>query len=89
MGLPEPVALVRENPDAPHKLMGQVLRGASHGAAFDDVIGQCLQETELKLCGSAMDGKGHLIYDASGISSAEESSQLHEFFPAKFKSPGI
>jgi len=85
MGLPEPVALVRENPDAPHKLMGQVLRGVSHGSALHDVIGECLKETELQLCGSAMVGKGHLIYDASGISSAEESSQLHEFFQQNLK----
>ena len=85
MGLPEPVALVRENSVTPHKLTGQLLRGGSHGAAFDDEIGQCLQETELQVCGNAMDGKGHLIYDASGISSAEESSQLHEFFQQNLK----
>ena len=85
MGLPEPVSLVRENPDAPHQLVGQVLTGASHGSAFDDAIMQCLQETELRVCGSAMDGKGYLIYDASGISSAEQSSQIYEFFQKNLK----
>ena len=29
MGLPEPVALVRENPEKPHHLSGKVLLGAS------------------------------------------------------------
>ena len=38
MGLPEPVALVREDPVQPHKLSGQVLLGASLGALFADQI---------------------------------------------------
>ena len=88
MGLPEPVTLVREDPKEPHKLSGQVLWGNSHGAAFEDAIGQCLKENKLIVGGTPMGVKGHLIYDASGIASAEQSSQLHTFFSAKFKSTG-
>ena len=85
MGLPEPVTLVREDPKEPHKLSGQVLWGNSHGAAFEDAIGQCLKENKLIVGGTPMGVKGHLIYDASGIASAEQSSQLHTFFQQSLK----
>ena len=38
MGLPEPVALDREDPQQPHKLSGQVLLGSSEGGLFADQI---------------------------------------------------
>jgi 3-oxoacyl-[acyl-carrier protein] reductase len=86
IGLPEPVPLDREDPAQPHKLGGQVLLGASEGAAFANRIEGFLSTTEAQLCTEAMEGRGHLIYDASGITTAEQSEQLYSFFHHNLKS---
>ena len=86
MGLPEPVALVREDPEQPHKLSGQVLLGASLGALFADQIGSSLQDTSMQISDPLVTEKRHLIYDASGIATAEQSTELYEFFHQHIKS---
>lgn len=86
MGLPEPVALVREDPEQPHKLSGQVLLGASLGALFTDQIGSSLQDTSMQISDPLVTEKRHLIYDASGIATAEQSTELYEFFHQHIKS---
>jgi 3-oxoacyl-[acyl-carrier protein] reductase len=86
MGLPEPVALDREDPEQPHKLIGKVLLGKAKGALFGDQIGDFLQTTKLELKKNLGDEKGHLIFDASGIASAEQSAQLYGFFHRNIKS---
>ena len=86
MGLPEPAALVREDPEQPHKLSGQVLLGASLGALFADQIGSSLQDTSMQISDPLVTEKRHLIYDASGIATAEQSTELYEFFQQHIKS---
>lgn len=89
MGLPEPVALDREDPQQPHKLSGQVLLGSSEGGLFADQIEQLLQTTDLQVnrdISTAGEARGQLIYDASGIASAEQSVQLYEFFHRHIRS---
>ena len=86
MGLPEPVALVREDPEQPHKLSGQALLGASLGALFADQIGSSLQDTSMQISDPLVTEKRHLIYDASGIATAEQSTELYEFFHQHIKS---
>ena len=86
MGLPEPVALVREDPEQPHKLSGQVLLGVSLGALFADQIGSSLQDTSMQISDPLVTEKRHLIYDASGIATAEQSTELYEFFHQHIKS---
>ena len=86
MGLPEPVALVREDPEQPHKPSGQVLLGASLGALFADQIGSSLQDTSMQISDPLVTEKRHLIYDASGIATAEQSTELYEFFHQHIKS---
>ena len=86
MGLPEPLALVREDPEQPHKLSGQVLLGASLGALFADQIGSSLQDTSMQISDPLVTEKRHLIYDASGIATAEQSTELYEFFHQHIKS---
>ena len=86
MGLPEPVTLVREDPEQPHNLSGQVLLGASVGSLFGDQIESFLQGTSMQISDPLVTEKRHLIYDASGIATAEQSTQLFEFFHQQIKS---
>jgi 3-oxoacyl-[acyl-carrier protein] reductase len=86
MGLPEPVTLRRENPELPHHLSGQVLVGASLGAVFADQIGSLLQGTAMELSDPLATEKRHLIFDASGIATADQSAELYEFFNQQIKS---
>jgi len=86
MGLPEPVALVREDPKQPHNLSGQVLIGASLGALFADKVGSFLEGTSMQISDPLVKEKRHLIYDASGIATAEQSAELYNFFQQQVKS---
>ena len=91
MGLPEPVALVRENPEKPHHLSGKVLLGASLGSLFGGSIEGFLKDTAIEISGplvteKLVTEKRHLIYDASGIATAEQSAELYEFFHQQVKS---
>ncbi|MDE0841638.1 MAG: 3-oxoacyl-ACP reductase [Porticoccaceae bacterium] len=80
LGLPEPVALVREDPQAPHQLSGSLLLGTSTGARFTDIITSLLQDTGVAMLRDAPMSARHLIFDASGIATADDSTQLYEFF---------
>ena len=80
MGLPEPVTLVREDPEQPHNLTGKVLVGASLGCLFADQIGSFLLTTSMQISDPQVTEKRHLIFDASGIATAEQSAELYEFF---------
>jgi len=86
MGLPEPVALRREDPKQPHNLSGQVLVGASLGALFAEQIGSFLQSTSMQVSDPQVSEKRDLIYDASGIATAEQSTELYNFFHQQVKS---
>ena len=86
VGLPDPVPLRREDPQQAHNLSGQVLLGASQGAAFAKPIGAFIKGAGVTLCDLAMEGKGHLIFDASGIASAQQSEELYSFFNQHLKS---
>ena len=80
MGLPEPVNLVREDPEQPHKLNGKVLLGSSSRAVFAGQINSFLQDASMQISDPLVTEKRHLIYDASGIATAEQSSELYAFF---------
>lgn len=86
IGLPEPVPLDREDPAQPHQLAGKVLLGASEGAVFASQIEGFLGATDLELRTETLEGRGHLVYDASGITTAEQSAQLYRFFHHNLKS---
>jgi 3-oxoacyl-[acyl-carrier protein] reductase len=86
MGLPEPVNLVREDPEQPHKLNGKVLLGSSSRAVFAGQINSFLQDASMQISDPLVTEKRHLIYDASGIATAEQSSELYAFFHEQIKS---
>ncbi|MGB1403352.1 MAG: 3-oxoacyl-ACP reductase [Porticoccaceae bacterium] len=88
VGLPDPVPLRREDPQQPHKLDGQVLLGASQGAAFAKSIGALIEAAGVTLYDQAMEGRGDLLFDASGISSAQQTEELYSFFNQHLKSVG-
>jgi 3-oxoacyl-[acyl-carrier protein] reductase len=86
LGLPTPVHLQREDASHPHRVSGHVFSGSSQGAMFAKEIANTLATTDIKLANTDDAVKGSLVFDASGIRSAEESSQLHEFFSRHLKS---
>jgi 3-oxoacyl-[acyl-carrier protein] reductase len=85
MGLPEPVVLDREDAAQPHVLSGEVLIGSAEGSRFADQIKHFLQAAEVQVVDSLVGQRGHLIFDASGIASAEQSTELYEFFHQNIK----
>ncbi len=80
VGLPDPVSLLREDAEQPHKLTGQILLGSSQDAVFAKSISAFVTAAGAALCNDSMEGSGHLIFDASGISSAKQSAELYSFF---------
>ncbi|MDB9969232.1 3-oxoacyl-ACP reductase [Porticoccaceae bacterium] len=86
MGLPEPVTLVREDPEQPHILSGKVLVGASLGSLYGKQIGSFLEATSMQVSDPQVSEKRHLIFDASGIATAEQSAELYDFFHQQIKS---
>jgi len=80
LGLPTPVRLKREDESNPHQLSGHVLLGSSEGASFTQAIYSILQLTSMTMAEADGDDSVSLVFDASGISSADQSSQLYEFF---------
>ena len=85
LGLPEPVALTRENTQTPHRLSGRVLLGCSQQGYFVDNIADLLKGSGVEVARDSVEGAGHLIFDASGISTAAESTQLYAFFHQHIK----
>ena len=77
--------LDREDPTQPHVLSGQVLIGCAEGSRFADQVKNFLQAADVQVILSAGDQRGHLLFDASGIASAEQTAQLYEFFHHNIK----
>jgi 3-oxoacyl-[acyl-carrier protein] reductase len=86
LGLPTPVRLKREDNAHPHQLTGNVLLGSSQGAGFSGEITKILSSTPVAVVDASGEDKVSLIFDASGINSADESIQLYEFFSQNLKS---
>jgi 3-oxoacyl-[acyl-carrier protein] reductase len=86
VGLPDPVPLRREDPSQPHKLWGQVLLGASEGSVFAQSMDGFITAAGADVCHESMQSTGHLLFDASGITSAQQSEQLYRFFNQHIKS---
>tara|TARA_B110000046_G_C13019467_1_gene410353 strand:- start:3007 stop:4344 length:1338 start_codon:yes stop_codon:yes gene_type:complete len=86
LGLPTPVRLKREDNSNPHQLSGHVLLGSSEGARFTQTIRSILQATDVTMAADGSDENVSLVFDASGISSAGQSSQLYEFFNRHLRS---
>ena len=86
VGLPDPVPLRREDPSQPHKLWGQVLLGASEGSVFAQSMDGFITAAGADVCHESMQNTGHLLFDASGITNAQQSEQLYRFFNEHIKS---
>ena len=80
IGLPEPVALRREEANTAHRLHCDIRIGSSTGAVFGDLINRALDSTEANRVALDADTKSNLIFDASGIANADQSCELYEFF---------
>jgi len=80
LGLPTPLMLARESAENPHKLSGNILFGASTGALFADSINSVLADTDLNSIDSETQQQCHLVFDASGIQTAEQAVELYQFF---------
>ena len=80
LGLPTPVRLIREDSNSQHQLGGHVLLGSSEGASFTKAIDSILAATPVTIASGEGPDKVSLVFDASGISTAEQSTQLYEFF---------
>jgi 3-oxoacyl-[acyl-carrier protein] reductase len=86
LGLPTPVRLKREDNAHSHQLAGNVLLGSSQGEDFSGEITSILSSTPVVMVNAVGEDKVNLVFDASGISSADESIQLYEFFNQNLKS---
>ena len=86
LGLPTPVRLKREDNAHSHQLAGNVLLGSSQGEDFSGEITSILSSTPVVMVNAGGEDKANLVFDASGISSADESIQLYEFFNQNLKS---
>ena len=81
MGLSAPVALLREDFNQPHKLSGRVFIGSADNSEFVQDIAAMVAASDVESGSSDQEQRvDALIYDATGIASAEQSSQLYQFF---------
>ena len=62
-----------------------MLIGCAEGSRFADQVNNFLQAADVQVILSAGDQRGHLLFDASGIASAEQTAQLYEFFHHNIK----
>ncbi len=79
LGLPTPVRLKREDHSSAHKLSGHVLVGCTEDGSFAKVISPCWRLPD-DIAEPDNQAKVSLVFDASGISTTEQSSQLYQFF---------
>ena len=86
VGLPDPVPLTRENPRQPHKLSGDLLLGTSDGAAFATTMNSFVAAAGVNVQSESLPDSGNLLFDASGITNAEQSQQLYHFFNQHIRS---
>lgn len=91
LGLPQPAKLDRYSEGAPF-LLGPTLLAAAKGSLMVNVLRDLTQHhANLLVSADSLDPSRRLkavIYDASGIASAEELGQLHRFFGPIIKSFG-
>tara|TARA_B110001452_G_scaffold216140_1_gene187461 strand:+ start:4698 stop:6035 length:1338 start_codon:yes stop_codon:yes gene_type:complete len=80
LGLPTPVRLKREDHSSAHTLSGHVLVGCTEDGSFAKAINTMLETTPLTIAEPDNPAKVSLVFDASGISTTEQSSQLYQFF---------
>jgi 3-oxoacyl-[acyl-carrier protein] reductase len=80
LGLPTPVRLKREDHSSAHKLSGHVLVGCTEDGSFAKVIHTMLEATPMTIAEADNQARVSLVFDASGISTTEQSSQLYQFF---------
>lgn len=79
LGLPKPPRLARENADNPHYLSGSLLFGSTTGALYATQVKQSLAATELEFVNEDTQSC-HLVFDASGIRSTDQATELYQFF---------
>ncbi|MGB1327460.1 MAG: 3-oxoacyl-ACP reductase [Porticoccaceae bacterium] len=79
LGLPKPPRLARENADNPHYLSGSLLFGSTTGALYGTQVKQSLAATALEFVNQDTQSC-HLVFDASGIQSTDQATELYQFF---------
>ena len=79
LGLPKPPRLARENADNPHHLSGCLLFGSTTGALYATQVKQSLAATALEFVNQDTQSC-HLVFDASGIRSTDQATELYQFF---------
>lgn len=79
LGLPKPPRLARENADNPHYLSGSLLFGSTTGALYATQVKQSLAATALEFVNQDTQSC-HLVFDASGIRSTDQATELYQFF---------
>lgn len=79
LGLPKPPRLARENADNPHHLSGSLLFGSTTGALYGTQVKQSLAATALEFVNQDTQSC-HLVFDASGIRSTDQATELYQFF---------
>lgn len=79
LGLPKPPRLARENADNPHYLSGSLLFGSTTGALYGTQVKQSLGATALEFVNQDTQSC-HLVFDASGIRSTDQATELYQFF---------
>jgi 3-oxoacyl-[acyl-carrier protein] reductase len=79
LGLPKPPRLARENADNPHYLSGSLLFESTTGGLYGTQVKQSLESTDLEFV--SQDAQSyHLVFDASGIRSTDQATELYHFF---------
>ena len=79
LGLPKPLRLARENADNPHYLSGRLLFESTTGGLYGTQVKQSLEATDLEFV-SQDTQSCHLVFDASGIRSTDQATELYHFF---------
>jgi 3-oxoacyl-[acyl-carrier protein] reductase len=79
LGLPKPPRLARENADKPHYLSGRLLFESTTGGLYATQVKQSLEATDFEFV--SQDAQScHLVFDASGIRSTHQATELYQFF---------
>ena len=79
LGLPKPPRLIREDSNNPHYLSGNLLCGTTTGALYSTQINQSLGATEVDFVSEEAESC-HLVFDASGIRSTDQTTEIYQFF---------
>ena len=79
LGLPKPPRLIREDDNNPHQLSANLLCGTTTAALYGTQIKQSLEATELVVVSEDAQSC-NLVFDASGVRSTEQASELYQFF---------